>query len=60
VPEGGTQRGDRATYRPNAGALPGQTSDTTFGDPNGTRARLYVIQVLYAAHVAQFGTNRVP
>ncbi len=60
VPDTGTQRSDLTTYRANVGTVPGQTSDATFGNPSGNGSRLYVIQVLYAAFNAQFGTDRVP
>ena len=60
VPNTGTQRSDLTTYRANVGTVPGQTSDASFGDPNGNGSRLYTVQVLYAAFNAQFGTDRVP
>ena len=60
VPHVGTQRADLTTYRANVGTVPGQTSDANFGDPTGPGSRLYVVQVLYAAFNAQFGTDRVP
>ncbi len=56
----GTQRSDLTTYRANAGAIPGQTGDTTFASPEKESTRLFVIQVLYQAYNAQFGTDRVP
>ncbi len=60
VPNTGTQRADLTTYRANVGTVPGQTSDASFGDPNGNGSRLYMVQVLYAAFNAQFGVDRVP
>jgi len=60
VPNTGTQRSDLTTYRANVGTVPGQTSDATLADPTGNGTRLYLIQVLYAAFNAQFGTDRVP
>ncbi len=56
----GSQRSDLTTYRANVGPIPGQVSDGAFGDPEGNGSRRYVLQVLYAAFVAQFGTDRVP
>jgi hypothetical protein len=49
-----------ATYRANAGPIPGQASDGTFPDPDGAASRRFVIQVLYAAFNAQFGRERAP
>ncbi|HET7080262.1 MAG TPA: S-layer homology domain-containing protein, partial [Chloroflexia bacterium] len=60
VPNEGTQRSDLTTYRTNAGPIPGQASDTTFPDPEGNGLRRFVIEALYQAFVAQFGTDHVP
>jgi hypothetical protein len=60
VPDTGTQRSDLTTYVTNAGHVPGQTSDTTFQDLEGNGKRRFVIEALYQAFAAQFGTDRVP
>jgi alpha-tubulin suppressor-like RCC1 family protein len=60
VPDEGTQRSDLATYRQNAGPVPGETSAGTFPDPEGPSSRRYVVLVLYQAFAAQFGVDRVP
>jgi alpha-tubulin suppressor-like RCC1 family protein len=65
----GTQRSDLTTYRQNAGPVPCQQSDATFGTcetatgpktAQDNASRLFVIHVLYQAFNAQFGTDRVP
>jgi len=56
----GTQRSDLTTYRANAGEIPGQSGSGTFNNPEGNGSRLFVVQVLYQAFNAQFGTDRVP
>jgi hypothetical protein len=55
-----TQRSDLATYRTNAGPVPGQASDTAFPDPEGAGARRFVIEVLYQAFNAEYSVDRVP
>jgi hypothetical protein len=60
IPNTGTQRSDLTTYRANVGAVPGQTLDANFNDPNGNGSRLYMVRVLYAAFDAQFGVDNVP
>jgi hypothetical protein len=60
VPDAGSQRSDLTTYRANAGAIPGQASDGTFPAPTDPATRRFVIQVLWQAYGAQFGTDRVP
>jgi hypothetical protein len=60
VPDAGSQRSDLTTYRANAGAIPGQASDGTFPQPTDPASRRFVIEVLWQAYSAQFGTDRVP
>ncbi len=60
MPDSGTQRSDLATYRANAGAIPGQTSDATFPTPEQESTRLFVIQVFYQAYASVYGVDRVP
>jgi hypothetical protein len=60
VPDAGSQRSDLTTYRANAGAIPGQASDGTFPAPIDPASRRFVIEVLWQAYSAQFGTDRVP
>jgi len=60
VPDSGTQRSDLATYRANAGAIPGQTSDAQFPQPTDAATRRFVIQALWQAMQATFGQDRVP
>jgi parallel beta-helix repeat protein len=61
VPDEGTQRSDLTTYRANAGQVPGTSADDrTFVNPEDAASRRYVIQVLYQAFAAQYGTDRVP
>jgi len=60
VPDSGTQRSDLATYRANAGALPGQIADATFPAPTDAATRRFVIETLWQAYNAQFGVDRVP
>ena len=59
-PNSGTQRSDLTTYRANVGAIPGQVQRRQLRRPERRGSRLFVIQVLYAAFNAQFGTDRVP
>lgn len=60
VPDTGSQRSDLATYRANAGPLPGQVDDGTFPAPTEAATRRFVIAVLWQAFSAQFGVDRVP
>jgi hypothetical protein len=60
IPDSGTQRSDLATYRQNAGPIPGQADDGQFPDPTGTASRRFIIQVLWQAYAAQFGVDQVP
>ena len=60
VPDGGTQRSDLATYRANAGPVPGQTGDAEFPIPTGLASRRFVVEALWQAYDAQFGVDRVP
>jgi CSLREA domain-containing protein len=60
VADSGTQRSDLATYRANAGAIPGQANDGTFPDPNGAASRRFIIQVLYQAFSAEFSADNIP
>ncbi len=60
VPDSGTQRSDLATYRQNAGPIPGQTDDGTFPDPTAPASRRFIIEALWQAYRAQFGVDRVP
>jgi len=60
VPDAGSQRGDLATYRANAGPIPGQASDAQFTAPTAAATRRFVIAVLWQAYGAQFGVDRVP
>jgi uncharacterized repeat protein (TIGR01451 family) len=60
VADEGTQRSDLTTYRSNAGPIPGQEGDTAFPDPSGSSTRRFLIQVLYQAYVAAYGTDQVP
>ncbi len=60
VPDAGSQRSDLTTYRANAGTLPGQANDGTFPAPNDPATRRFIIEVLWQAYSAQFGTDRVP
>jgi len=60
VPDSGTQRSDLATYRANAGALPGQIADATFPAPTAAATRRFVIETLWQAYNAQFDVDRVP
>ena len=60
VPDAGTQRSDLATYRANAGPIPGQTSDTQFPAPGDAATRRFVIQVLWQAYSSVHGADKVP
>jgi hypothetical protein len=60
VPDSGSQRSDLATYHANAGAVPGAGAGATFPDPASSATRRFVIQVLWQAFAAQYGTDRVP
>ena len=60
VPDAGTQRSDLATYRANAGPIPGQASDGTFPDPNGAASRRFVIEALFQAYSSVYGVITVP
>jgi len=60
VPDAGSQRSDLATYRANAGPVPGQANDGTFPQPTDPATRRFVIEVLWQAYSAQFGVDRVP
>jgi hypothetical protein len=60
VPDEGTQRSDLTTYTANAGLVPGAASAATFPDPEGNGSRRFVVEALYQAFAAQFGTDRVP
>jgi len=60
VPNTGTQRSDLATYRANAGPVPGQASDTTFPDPEGAGSRRFIVAAIFRAFNAWYGTDRVP
>ena len=60
VPDAGSQRSDLATYRANAGVLPGQSSDATFPDPTAAATRRFVIEVLWQAYNAVYSADRVP
>jgi hypothetical protein len=60
VPDEGTQRSDLATYRQNAGPIPGQAGDGQFPDPSGAATRRFILQALFQAYQAQFGTDSVP
>jgi len=60
VPDAGTQRSDLATYRANAGPVPGQTSDAQFPIPTAASSRRFVVEVLWQAYSARFGVDRVP
>jgi len=50
-PDGGTQRSDLATCRANDGTFPAPTDPAT---------RRFIVEVLWQAYSAQFGTDRVP
>jgi len=60
VPDAGTQRSDLATYRANAGVLPGQLNDATFPAPTDAATRRFVIQILWQAYNAVYSVDRVP
>jgi CSLREA domain-containing protein len=60
VADEGTQRSDLATYRANAGPIPGQAGDGTFPDPTGPASRRFLVEVLFQAFSAEFGTDTVP
>lgn len=60
VPDAGSQRSDLVTYRTNAGPVPGQVSDAQFPQPGDAASRRFVVQVLWQAMQATFGTDRVP
>ncbi len=54
------RRGGLATYRANAGPIPGQASDGTCPQPIEAATRRFVIATLWQAYGAQFGVDRVP
>ena len=60
VPDTGTQRCDLATYRANAGAIPGQANDGTFPDPTGAATRRFIIEVLFQAYSKVYSGDNVP
>ncbi len=60
VPDGGTQRSDLATYRMDAGPIPGQTTDTQFPAPTDPATRRFVIETLWQAYNAVYSIDRVP
>lgn len=60
VPDEGTQRGDLATYRANAGAIPGQADDGTFPTPGEAATRRFIIQVLWQTYSSVYGVDTVP
>jgi hypothetical protein len=60
VPDSGTQRSDLATYRANAGTIPGQVSDDQFPAPTEAATRRFVIETLWQAYNAVYGIDRVP
>jgi hypothetical protein len=60
VPNAGSQRSDLTTYRANAGAIPGQASDSTFPAPTDPAARRFIIEVLWQAYSSVYGVDRVP
>jgi hypothetical protein len=60
VPDAGSQRSDLATYRANAGVIPGQASDAQFPAPADPATRRFVIQVLWQAYSSVYGVDRVP
>jgi len=60
VPDAGTQRSDLATYRADAGPIPGQSADDTFPDPTGPATRRFVIETLWQAYNAVYSADRIP
>ena len=60
MPDAGSQCRDLATYRANAGPIPGQASNGTFPAPNEAATRRFVIEALWQAYSAVYGVDRVP
>ena len=60
VPDAGSQCSDLATYRANAGPIPGQASNGTFPAPNEAATCRFVIEALWQAYSAVYGMDRVP
>ncbi len=60
VPDSGTQRSDLATYRIDAGPIPGQTTDAQFPAPTDPATRRFVIETLWQAYNAVYSIDRVP
>lgn len=60
MPDAGSQCRDLATYRANAGPIPGQASNGTFPQPTDPATRRFVIEALRQAYSAVYGVDRVP